>query len=252
LDPCLLAWIRGANLLSASVRSEFDEYASDYFRSLNNPIRDLIKDNYYFVHAKALIINQLIDFDLKEKAHINLVDMGAGIGLFERFIHSDRVSVFGMDLSYKMLQVANSIHNIYRRSFCQADGEFLPLPDDSADIVFSSCVLHHVATDKIEAVLRDLVRVCKVGGYVIIFEHNPYNPLTQLVVRTTYLDRNARLISHRKVEQIASRVGVINGRSEFILYGSLGIDQFINRRLSFLNRFPLLGGQYYFIAQKKA
>ena len=149
-----------------------------------------------------------------------------------------------------MLQVANSINNIYKRSFCQADGEFLPLPSNSADIVFSSCVLHHIAAEKIENVVQDLIRVCKVGGSIIIFEHNPYNLLTQLVVKTTRLDRNAHLISDKNLAKTALKLGLKKSRVQFILYGSLGIDHVINTRFTFINKLPL-GGQYYLIAQKE-
>jgi ubiquinone/menaquinone biosynthesis C-methylase UbiE len=236
--------------LSNFYRHEFDEYASDYFKSLQNPIRGLIKDNYYFVHTKANIINDIVGNHFKDQKNVNIVDIGAGIGLFEKFIHDDRIHIFGIDLSYNMLQVANAIGNIDTKCYCQADAEQLPLPDDSADIVFSSCVLHHIPFEKIENVIKDLTRVCKPGGMIIIFEHNPYNLLTQLVVKTTRLDRNARLITNKKLVEIADRLGLKKSKVEFILYGSLGIDRFISSRLRFLTRLPF-GGQYCIIFQKK-
>jgi 2-polyprenyl-3-methyl-5-hydroxy-6-metoxy-1,4-benzoquinol methylase len=237
-------------VLSSTYRHEFDEYASDYFKSLGHPIRGLIKDTYYFIHTKANIINNVVSTHFKDCDYVNIIDVGAGIGLFEKFIHDEKIHIFGIDVSFKMLQVAIAIGNIDTKCYCQADAEQLPLPDNSADIIFSSCVLHHISDEKIENVIKDLKRVCRPGGMIFIFEHNPYNLLTQLVVKTTRLDRKARLIPSKKLLTMANHLGLTKIKIEYILYGSLGFDKFISSRLSFLTGLPF-GGQYYIVFQKK-
>ncbi|TFZ33946.1 class I SAM-dependent methyltransferase, partial [Pseudomonas syringae] len=71
----------------------------------------------------------------------------------------------------------------------------IPLPSDSQDIVFTACVFHHIPHDEHKHWLEELRRITRPGGLLIIFEHNPYNPLTVRAVNTCPLDVNAKLIT---------------------------------------------------------
>jgi SAM-dependent methyltransferase len=73
--------------------------------------------------------------------------------------------------------------------------EDLPLPEASVDLVFSACVFHHIPLAEHHRILCDLRRVMKPGGWLFIFEHNPFNPLTRRVVDACPFDENAVLIS---------------------------------------------------------
>ena len=62
-----------------------------------------------------------------------------------------------------------------------------------------------------------MYRVVKPSGLVIIAEHNPWNPLTQYVVRNSPLDENAKLLSHRESRKLLSSHGLGDVRTDFIL-----------------------------------
>jgi 2-polyprenyl-3-methyl-5-hydroxy-6-metoxy-1,4-benzoquinol methylase len=52
----------------------------------------------------------------------------------------------------------------------RGDGEDLPFPDASFDLVFSWGVIHH--SSDMEAALRELVRVCRPGGRLVLMVYN--------------------------------------------------------------------------------
>jgi SAM-dependent methyltransferase len=68
--------------------------------------------------------------------------------------------------------------------FINADVRKLPLADDCVDIVLSNSTLDHFHTEReIEDSLRELTRVLKPGGILLVTLDNPRNPLF-LVLRT--------------------------------------------------------------------
>jgi len=109
--------------------NEFDEFASNYYLSLKHPIRVLVSKNNddYFIRVKADIINEIIESAFNGNESITVIDIGAGIGLFEKFIGGRRTKLYGIDLSYKMIHVANYINLNEVKQFCQDEAEILPL-----------------------------------------------------------------------------------------------------------------------------
>jgi ubiquinone/menaquinone biosynthesis C-methylase UbiE len=75
----------------------------------------------------------------------------------------------------------------------QEDG--ILAPDNSFDIVFTACVFHHIPHGEHDFWLKEILRVTKPNGRLVIFEHNPWNPLTLHAVRNCPFDVNAHLVS---------------------------------------------------------
>lgn len=59
----------------------------------------------------------------------------------------------------------------------QGAGEFLPLADDTFDVVLSNEVIEHVVDDALA--MREMVRVTRPGGRVVIFCPNRWYPVEQ-------------------------------------------------------------------------
>ncbi|BBB46851.1 class I SAM-dependent methyltransferase [Pelolinea submarina] len=233
---------------------EFDQYARDYFEELSHPLRNMIDpEGHYFIELKSRIIENLAAQYFNSRADIRMVDVGTGLGLFEKFLIPKFNSITALDLSFEMLKVAKTINPLPggKSAYVQGNAYHLPMEDNYADIVFMSCVLHHLENNEIEITLREIARVCSPGGYIVLFEHNPYNPFTQLVVRTTPLDRNAKLVTYKKLRRSLTQVGIPVRRQDFFLYGTRGIDNFIGHYLPWLDNLPV-GGQYALIGQKQA
>ncbi len=233
---------------------EFDQYARDYFEELSHPLRNMIDpEGYYFIELKCRLLETLAREFFDGRTDIRMVDVGTGLGLFEKFLLPKYTNIAALDLSFEMLRVAKTINPLPagRSAYMQGNAYHLPLADNYADLVFMSCVLHHLEDDEVDVTLHELARVCSPQGHIVFFEHNPYNPFTQLVVRTTPLDRNAKLVNYKRLKQSAARAGIHIHKQEFFLYGTRGIDQFVERTMPWLNKLPL-GGQYALVGQIEA
>ena len=67
--------------------------------------------------------------------------------------------------------------NVKGAKFEWYDGDRLPFGDATFDVVIAICALHHVPTPHRPEFLAELHRVTRQDGLVVIFEHNPLNPL---------------------------------------------------------------------------
>jgi SAM-dependent methyltransferase len=66
------------------------------------------------------------------------------------------------------------------------DGRKLPFSDGSLDFVFSSHCLEHVPFDSVGEVLREWMRVIKVGGYLVICVPHKYLYEKKLTLPSNY------------------------------------------------------------------
>ncbi len=240
--------------MNTRTTAEFDQYARDYLHKLSHPLRNLIDpEGHYFIELKSKILENLAREHYPNQPDIRIADVGTGLGLFEKYLQPIFKNIAALDLSFEMLQVAKTINPLESASsgYVQGDAFRLPLDNDSADLVFMSCVLHHLEDAEIMAAVQELTRVCAPGGIIVFFEHNPLNPFTQLVVKTTPLDQSARLVSCKNLERTVKNLGLQILHKEFFLYGTRGVDQFVQKFFPWLKRTPI-GGQYALVGSKKA
>lgn len=116
------------------------------------------------------------------------LDIGCSTGGFTGVLARYCRSVVGVDLSPKAVSVANRHFASSRLPNCQArvaDGCRLDFADEAFDIIQMVDVVHH-AEDP-EALLREVHRLLKPTGTLIVFEPNKYNVALWLMC---LLDRN--------------------------------------------------------------
>jgi phosphatidylethanolamine/phosphatidyl-N-methylethanolamine N-methyltransferase len=105
------------------------------------------------------------------KAGDRVLEVGVGTGintsLYPRTCH-----VTGIDLSDSMLEKARervAKHGLSNIRLLEMDAANLVFPDDSFDIVYAPYLIS-VVPDPV-AVVREMVRVCRPGGKIIILNH---------------------------------------------------------------------------------
>jgi ubiquinone/menaquinone biosynthesis C-methylase UbiE len=114
--------------------------------------------------------------DLPSKHTIKtILDLGCGTGRFTKEL-SDYFSakVYGIDPSKKMLSVAKASIISSHIEFIIGSADQIPLPSNSADMVFISQVYHHIE-DKNKAI-HEIKRVLKKNGFFCM----RYSPLETL------------------------------------------------------------------------
>lgn len=231
-------------------RSEFDAYAENYKQDLSHFCRRFVdpKENY-FVDLKCAELHRLVRGFGHTPADLVVADIGCGIGDFERRLMGGFKHLLAFDLSLKMIQVAQRIAPLPQSGYVCANSLTLPLADNSVDVAFASCMLHHMPTDTIPAVIHELRRVCRPGGLVICFEHNPFNPVTQLVVRTTPIDKTATLLTSGALRRVFVEAALEEISLHYLLFGPQAIEARLARYQPWLRRTPL--GAQYMIAGRK-
>lgn len=99
-----------------------------------------------------------------------ILDVGCGIGTYVRRFRVFSDDVHGIEVEAERVAEASlELPNIV-----QARGEALPYPDDHFDVVFSNEVIEHVDDDR--ATAREMVRVTRPGGTIVIFAPNRLYP----------------------------------------------------------------------------
>ena len=110
-------------------------------------------------------------------------------------------------------------------------------------------MIHHIDVSQREHILKECRRVLKVGGHIIIFEHNPYNPLTLKMVKECPFDEGVVLIKSCDLRKMLIRAG-------FDTKIKISYTIFMPRKRLFNKMIWLekylkwckIGGQYYCIA----
>ncbi|MEQ9303552.1 MAG: class I SAM-dependent methyltransferase [Marinoscillum sp.] len=96
-----------------------------------------------------------------------VVDVGCGNGRIGRLIAPLCMSYCGFDLSKAVYAFPKYISKPPQFQLLQASGTDTPIADDVADVTICWGVLHHM--DEPEAAFRELIRMTKPGGTILIF-----------------------------------------------------------------------------------
>ena len=223
---------------------------------------DLLADEYHMLHkANVAITGESLEYfaeykiaDLSEMLNrlrlptSKILDFGSSIGnslpYFRKYFSSSEVSC--ADVSARSIEIAQSRFP-GQENYVLIDKN-IPLPTASQDVIFSACVFHHIPHDEHLYWLAELRRITKPGGVLVIFEHNPLNPLTMHFVNTCPLDVNARLILGRTMRQRALDSGWENAKVDYKLFfpAFLAALRPMERHLEWFG----LGAQYRMVARR--
>jgi ubiquinone/menaquinone biosynthesis C-methylase UbiE len=220
----------------------FDEYRDSYGETVNSAIRFSGLRHDFFLKAKADLLRRVVCERrlAQDGTSVRALDVGCGVGSLHRHLEGAFSRLEGCDVSAEAIPRAREAHPDVAYSVCTS-GQ-LPFDDRTFDLVFTSCVLHHVPPEDWQGFLGEMRRVLRPGGVACVIEHNPWNPLTRLAVLRCPFDKDAVLLRAAQVERLLRETGFTEIRSEHILLlpqaGSMARK--IERALSALP----LGAQY--------
>ena len=187
--------------------AEFDKFAEEYLADHADNIRISGETPDYFARYKIEEVRRRWERSGLAQPK-TILDFGAGIGnswpyLAELFPDA---KIVGLDVSEKSLAIAeNRFPGIATAT--QYDGEEMPFPKGSFDLVFSACVFHHIPADQHVRLFSQLRETLTPDGRMAIFEHNPINPVTRYIVATCPFDENAVLIPAGELKRRQTKAG---------------------------------------------
>ena len=176
----------------------FDSFAANYQELVTENIRITGETSDYFAAYKAKYIARKIA--LRQGSRI--LDYGCGVGLLAE--HLMKVlpggQVDGFDVSQESIgRVSEHL---------RVQGTFttnLDALDRTYELIVLSNVLHHVTpADRQDLICKAGSRLA-LGGKLVIFEHNPINPLTRWAVSQCPFDEDAILLPNRETREYFSR-----------------------------------------------
>jgi SAM-dependent methyltransferase len=228
--------------------SIYDRHRDRYAADLDAAVRFSGKDHSFFTRRKAEELLRLAERHVGPAAGLSALDVGSGIGLTDAYLTGRFASLTGVDVAQGVLERAaernpDAEYSVY-------DGKRLPFADASFDVTFTVCVVQVLPPERRAAFIAELQRVTAARGIVVVFEHNPYNPLTRLAVRRFSLGHDARMLPARKVANLFREAGceVLESAHILVVPSDSGPAQRLERSLQ---RLPV-GAQYAVAARPHA
>jgi len=224
---------------------EFDVHAKTYTEILDKNISCSGEDSSYFAEYKIKDLHrELTTRGVATASALRLLDFGCGVGSSTPHLrrHFGQATLFGVDVSDESLALARSRHG-EEASFLKMSGNELPDDIDGIDAACAMCVFHHIDEDQHVELLAKIRRRLKPHGLLMVYEHNPLNPLTVRVVNTCPFDANATLIGARLMAKRCREAGFATADVKYRVF----FPRFLRvlRPMEELLTWLPLGGQYY-------
>lgn len=230
------------------VAEDFDGLADSYEEKINQAVAFAGREHAFYIDVKREHILRLAQQHFPDLESLNVLDLGCGLGAYHPGLEGMFRELHGVDVSAQSVKLAAAQHLFVRYS--TYDGSRLPYDDGQFSMVFTICVMHHVPPPQWESFVAEAYRVTAFGGLMLVFEHNPYNPLTQYVVKTCDMDKDGVLLRPAKLRRMFSAAGFTDVFTRTII-SIPSTGRFLTRMDSLLGNLPF-GAQYYLRAIKKA
>jgi ubiquinone/menaquinone biosynthesis C-methylase UbiE len=226
---------------------DFDAYARSYSEAVNQSLAFSGLSVDYFTKVKAAYLLEIMA-EQSVPENQTVLDVGCGVGNYHGLIGPAVGKLSGIDVSAECLVTARQRHP--EVTYSHFDGLRIPFEDSSFDLAFAICVYHHVPETMRPQLTQDVFRVLKPGGRLVIFEHNPLNPLTMRVVNNCSFDADAVLLKHKDARGLleAARFTQVKARSILSVPAASRVMRQVDRAFSLLP----LGAQFYAVGTKPA
>jgi ubiquinone/menaquinone biosynthesis C-methylase UbiE len=182
------------------------------YYSLSRRVYSVFAYFYDLVALPLWKVRRAVVAAAKLPAGAKVLDVATGTGAQALAFAESGCAVTGIDLSEAMLSMARRKRDAAKVTFQQADAAALPFADSGFDAACVSFALHEMPSSVRERVVREMARVTRPGGAVIVVDYAP--------PRTAHGSLAFRLVKLYEGEHYATFV-----RSDLDeLLGSVGIE----------------------------
>ena len=221
------------------------DLAEEYTEMLNRGIRLSGESQDFFIEGRLRELSRALP-DLNPR---RILDFGCGLGKTAASLARiyPNAEILGIDTAENAIAFAEKTYGSSRISFRPLDGFS---ERRTFDLAYCNGVFHHIAPAERAGALNLVRRALKPRGFFSLFENNPWNPGTRMVMARIPFDRDAVTLTPPELVRLVRESGFDVPRSPRSLF-------FYPRALDFL-RFsepwlaPLpFGAQYYVLARNK-
>lgn len=198
---------------SSSKPAEFDGFAADYDAALNKGISLSGEAKDYFIEGRIAWLKRCLDRLGLTPAKPRVIDFGCGTGsafsTLRRLL--DASAVIGIDVSAAELDIArneNPWAQVYQPEHAPADL--------AADLAYSNGTFHHIPPADRPGVIARLFGQLKPGGIFALWENNPWNPGTRMVMSRIPFDRDAITLNAFETRRLLRAAGFELLRTDFM------------------------------------
>jgi len=216
-----------ADLQRAEGEPSFDRFAGDYDAIHRENIAVSGEGPEYFARYKRDVLVRLLGADFGDP----ILDFGCGIGNLTTVLAETFPRVEGFDPSSKCAVVAAR-----RAPGATFHSDLGAIPRLRFGTVVIANVLHHVSRSERAALMATAVDLLKPGGRLVVFEHNPLNPLTRRVVAACPFDEGVQLLWPWETTALLASAGLASVHRDYIVFfpRALGGLRGLEPRLRFL------------------
>lgn len=163
-------------------------------------------ESTWFAEYKVLKLKELIS-DLVNKP-ISILDFGCGDGVMSSFVNHVFVhaEVFGVDQSAEAIEVARMA---YEDVYFAVLEEKIPVADSSFDVVVAAEIFHHIPFKEHDYYVREMMRVLKPNGLLVLFELNPLNLMTVYRFKRNPLEGGMHMLFPWSAKKLLKQYGKI-------------------------------------------
>ncbi len=157
-------------------------------------------------HVQAHYLTKRVAFIRRYVPPGTIVDVGCGTGLLGEALRAAGSTVVGVDESIGMLRECRR-HG--RLACCCGRSAQLPIASASVDAAICVATLHHLyAPEVARRTLREMLRIVKPNGWVLVWDHNPLNPYWPCLMRRLPQDQEpTRLVPLHELTQVLAQGG---------------------------------------------
>jgi ubiquinone/menaquinone biosynthesis C-methylase UbiE len=197
------------------MKAEFDQFAKKYREDQTEGHSFLTgEDSHYFARYKAEKLKEWLPFYFKGTPQ-NILDFGCGDGMMteEVRLRFPKTKIYGTDPSSESIDIAKK--NYSKIDFQVSTDNLKMFKKHEFDVVFCAGVFHHIPFKEHQHYMKEVTRVLRPGGTLILFELNPLNPGTSYIFRNHPMEVNAKMLK----PWYAKKLTTPYGKTTFKSYG---------------------------------
>ena len=217
---------------------DFDDFSSNYEDKILKSFGNIDSNVSYYHSGKAKIAKR----ELTDSPH-KILDFGCGIGSLLKFLKENFIEskFFAYDESLKSLEHVKSNY---------PDVNCIDSLDttEKFNLIILSNVIHHVKSEERNNLFQKIYKLLEDNGRLLIYEHNPYNPITLRVVANCEFDADAELIKKKDLINLCNKNNFNLQKSGYIHFFPSKLKIFFN--IEKYLKWLFLGAQYFCIFRK--